>query len=83
MKKDSLYLLIHFHEYGVSHAVINCKEFNPTSFANDDEAIALARLAGLDFEPDKDEELDVVELDSDIVTISKKAFSEKTKEIKK
>ena len=65
-------LLIHRHQYGVSTAVCQAVGFQNADFLLEEEqAIKLAKLCGLDFEPHKGEELNIVDLENEIVTITR------------
>jgi hypothetical protein len=67
--KSEKKLLIHRHKYGTSTAVCEAVGFKGKDFLlNEEQAIKLAKLCGLDFEPDKGEELDIVDLDTEDVT---------------
>lgn len=54
------YLIIHRHKYGTSHAIFTAADFDPRELKEDD-AISLAKLCGLDFEPQKNEELEFLD----------------------
>ena len=65
-------LLIHRHQYGISTAICQGIGFKDADFLlEEDQAIKLAKLCGLDFEPDKNEELDIIDLEEDVTTITK------------
>lgn len=54
-------ILIHRHEYGTS--VATCKTDFDASQLSETESIKLAEICGLDFEPEKGEELDILDFD--------------------
>jgi hypothetical protein len=67
-------LLIHRHEYGTSTAFCLAKDFKDKDLLlSEGQAIKLANICGLDFEPHKGEELDILDVPSenDIPTITK------------
>lgn len=65
-------LLIHQHQYGISHAVIEATGFsNEDFFLDEEQIIKLAKLCGLDFEPHKDESIDIVDLEEGIIKIKR------------
>jgi hypothetical protein len=65
-------LLIHEHQYGISHAVIDATGFSDGDFLLDDEQfIKLAKLCGLNYEPHKDETISIVDLDEGITKIKR------------
>jgi hypothetical protein len=58
---SSMKLLVHHHKYGTSPAFFN-SELERQDIT-EEEAIKLAKLCGLDFEPNKDfEELDILDV---------------------
>jgi hypothetical protein len=67
-------LLVHRHEYGTSTAFCVVKDFKDKDLLlSEEQAIKLAKICGLDFEPDKGEELNFLDVPSekDIPTITK------------
>jgi hypothetical protein len=59
-------LLVHRHEYGTSTAFCLAKDFKDKDLLlNEKQAIKLANICGLDFEPDKDEALDILDVPSE------------------
>jgi hypothetical protein len=66
-------LLIHRHEYGYSTAFCLAKDFKDKDLLlSEEQAIKLAKICGLDFEPDKGEELTIVDVPgNDCPTITK------------
>lgn len=72
MASTTTKLLIHRHEYGVSTAVFEAVGFLNEDFVMEEEqAIKLAKLCGLDFEPNKGEELDIVDLEETTTTVTR------------
>ena len=57
---SSMKLLVHRHKYGTSTAFFN-SELERQDIT-EEQAIKLAKLCGLDFEPNKDEELDILDV---------------------
>ena len=73
-------LLIHRHQYGTSTAVCNCVGFKKNELVNglsEEQSIELAKLCGLDFEPGKGEELDIVDVTITSTTITRKQIFNK------
>jgi len=67
-------LLVHRHQYGTSTAFCLAKDFKDKDLLlSEEQAIKLAKICGLDFEPDKGEELEILDVPSekDIPTITK------------
>jgi hypothetical protein len=67
-------LLVHRHEYGYSTAFCLAKDFKDKDLLlNEKQAIKLANICGLDFEPDKGEELTILDVpnENDIPTITR------------
>lgn len=62
-------LLVHRHEYGTSTAFFNAQNFERED-VSEEQATRLAKLCGLDFEPDKNEKLDILEVIDDCPTIT-------------
>jgi hypothetical protein len=54
-------ILIHKHKFGTSVATFTC-DFD-TDQLSEDEAIKLAKICELDFEPEEGEELEIVDFD--------------------
>ena len=67
---NNMKLLVHRHQYGTSTAFF--KSSLERQNITEDQAIRLAKLCGLDFEPHKDEELEILDVPSmdDIPTIT-------------
>jgi hypothetical protein len=64
-------LLVHRHKFGTSTAFCKAKDFTREDVSQE-EAIKLAKLCGLDFEPDEGEELEILDADQmDVPTITK------------
>lgn len=57
-------LLIHRHQYGVTVTFCNLKDFKETDL-NEDQSVKLAHLCGLNFEPEKNESLDIMDSPSE------------------
>ena len=79
-KKVEKKLLIHRHQYGTSTAVCNCVGFKKNELVNglsEDQSIELAKLCGLDFEPDKGEELDIVDVTVNFINIKREQIFKK------
>ena len=73
-------LLIHRHQYGTSVAVCNCVGFKKNELVNglsEEQSIEIARLCGLDFEPSKSEELDILDASTIATTINRKQIFNK------
>ena len=73
-------LLIHRHQYGTSTAVCNCVGFKKNELViglSEEQSIELAKLCGLDFEPSKGEELDIVDVTVTSTTINRKQIFNK------
>lgn len=72
------YLMVHRHNYGVSVAAFIAKDFDPTgatlpALTEEGQMIKLAKLCGLDYEPEKEESIDLVALgDEEVVEVSLK-----------
>jgi hypothetical protein len=59
-------LLVHRHQYGTSTAFCLAKDFKDKDLLlTEEQAIKLARICGLDFEPQKGEELDLLDVPSE------------------
>lgn len=68
MKKK---LLVHRHQYGTSTAFFYAADFEITD-VSEEQAPRLAKLCGLDFEPEKGEDLEILDADQmDCPTITK------------
>ena len=65
------YLLIHTHRFGTSHAIFLAEGFNPLKIKNNKQIKALTKICGLDYEPEREEELLMFEADTDVVMITK------------
>ena len=65
-------LLIHRHEYGTSIAVCILEGFKDEDLLmTEEQSIKVAKLCGLDFEPEKNEELEIVDLDETTTFITR------------
>ena len=67
-------LLVHCHQFGTSTAFCLAKDFKDKDLLlSEEQAIKLAKICGLDFEPDKGEELSILDVpdERDIPTITK------------
>ena len=67
-------LLVHRHEYGTSTAFCLTKDFKDKDLLlSEEQAIKLAKICGLDFEPEKGEDLEILDVPSekDCPTITK------------
>ena len=64
-------LLVHCHKFGVSTAFCNAQDFSRED-VDDEQAVKLAKLCGLDFDTDNAEELSILDADQmDCPTITK------------
>lgn len=70
-------VLIHRHEYGTSISFCNLKNFsNEDCHLTEDQAVKLAKLCDLDFEPNKGEELDLIDVPTGTIpTITKEMLN--------
>lgn len=55
--KEQYWTVLHMHEYGASGYIVRCDSHTP------DEAEVVA-ACGIDFEPDKGEEIDIAPLET-------------------
>jgi hypothetical protein len=64
-------VLIHRHEYGTSISFCNLKDFSDEDciLLTEDQSIKLAKLCDLDFEPEKGEELDLLDVPTETIPI--------------
>jgi hypothetical protein len=69
MASKKKYLLIHRHEYGISHAIFTAEGFDPLNL-DVEHFTKLAKACGLDFEPEKEEELTIVDLDGRVCNVT-------------
>lgn len=70
-------LIVHRHEYGTSTSFCELKDFTDKDcLISEDQAVKLAKLCGLDFEPNKGEELDLLDVPTgNIPTITKEMLN--------
>jgi hypothetical protein len=68
--KVKRYVLIHRHQFGVSHAIFDAQGFNPQRLS-EEQYTNLAKACGLDYEPNKEEGIEVLVADTDIRLITK------------
>lgn len=71
-------ILVHRHEYGTSIAIFTC-DFN-TDNLSEEEAVTLAKKCGLDFEPEKSEQLDILDFEEHTPHITKSMIAHKAEE---
>ena len=65
-------LLVHRHEYGISTAFCNCEGFKDEDFfMTEEQAIKLACLCGLSFDPSKGEELEMLDIEESTTDITR------------
>jgi hypothetical protein len=66
-------ILIHRHQYGISTAFCNFEGFKQEDLLmSEEDAIKVAKLCGLDYEPAKGEDLEIISIDDEgITTITK------------
>jgi len=71
-------LLVHRHQHGTSISFCNLKDFSTEDCRiSEKQAIKLAKLCDLDFEPDKGEELDLIDVPTgNIPTVTKEMLND-------
>jgi hypothetical protein len=67
-KKPPVYLLLHRHQYGTTAALFTTDDWDPHKIIDEDKIIALAHCCGLDYEPHKNESVEILDYDNKTVT---------------